>query len=87
MRPSVLSVYPLVLTFPLEISVAWRRSVNPVTVIFFLNRYLPFVWEIILAISLHIPACENNKWVFYSQAGIVLVTALSQAGERPSRSL
>ncbi|KAJ3478435.1 hypothetical protein NLI96_g9753 [Meripilus lineatus] len=74
-----LPVYTYILTLPMEVSSVWKReNVDLVTLLFLLNRYLPFVWLLMPTVF---GGCQYLKWVFYSQTAIILVVAISQAGQ------
>jgi len=51
----VILAYDYLLTFSLELNYIWRRSVTPITLLFFFVRYMPFIDTTLLLIHENLP--------------------------------
>ncbi|TFK37171.1 hypothetical protein BDQ12DRAFT_608300, partial [Crucibulum laeve] len=74
----VMLFYDIILTFGDEVERIWMRKYTPVTVLWFLNRYLSPLGYIVIIVSFHDPWSKSvcNRYVLYPEA-LKIVTAFT----------
>ncbi|KAF9456955.1 hypothetical protein BDZ94DRAFT_292653 [Collybia nuda] len=74
----VMLFYDVFLTFGEEVERIWKRKFAPMTVLWFLNRYLSPLGYIVIIVSFHQPWSKEvcNRYVLYPEA-LKIVTSLT----------
>ncbi|KZT67344.1 hypothetical protein DAEQUDRAFT_729198 [Daedalea quercina L-15889] len=59
-----LATYDFLLSFPSEVRLAWKRSITPARVIYFVGRYSIFIWFVVgwlPTLNLSLPSCRARR--------------------------